>query len=897
MTRSDGVPVNAVYGLTSMLMRLLEKTSADHIAVVFDAARHTFRHDLYRAYKAHRPPPPEALVLQFSLIRESVRALNIASVEQEGYEADDLIATYARQAVAQGANVTILSADKDLMQLVRPGVRLWDPLKRCLIGPDQVRQKFGVEPHQVADVQALAGDSTDNVPGVPGIGMKIAAGLITLFGNLENLLARTGEITQSKRRQILIDHAEMARLSRALVQLKDDTPIVTPLTALMTQPLDPKAVRVFLRAQAFSSLLSRFERSLQQPTTTTQHVSTPTAAAASQAYSLLQNLGDLDQWLSKIHTAPIVAVRAKIDCLDSRPTHLIGVSLAVGTGEACYIPLGHKLSSAAGERVGSEIQMPIAEALERLRQTVLENRSVLKVGHNIKFDLHVFHIAGQRMLGQPINISPIDDIMVLSYVLGPPGTGHSMDELARKHLGLTTISHKAVCHQDRPQMAFDRVPLDQACRDAAEDADITRRLHILFRERLLAEHMVTVHETMDRPLVPILVAMEQTGILVEEAALQRLSTDFAMRMTMLETAIYHLAGQRFNLSSPRQLGEILFERMRFPGGKKSPKSGAYTTDATTLEFLAAKGHNLPALVLHWRQLAKLRSTYTESLLSRRDRTTGRLHTSFVQTATATGRLSSNDPNLQNIPARTADGRRIRHAFIAPPDHVLLSADYSQIELRLLAHVADVRALKEAFSANADIHAVTASQVFGVPIATVTPLLRRRAKAINFGIIYGISPFGLATQLHLSQSKARVIIEAYFERYPEIRHYMERTKTQARQQGFVTTFLGRKCQAFGINARHANSRGVAERAAINAPIQGGAADIIKRAMIRLPGALAEASLNARMLLQVHDELVFEVPKTEIIHTTLLIRSVMEKAATLSVPLVVEIGTGDNWAEAH
>ncbi len=611
-----------------------------------------------------------------------------------------------------------------------------------------------------------------------------------------------------------------------------------------------------------------------------------------RSHCLLQSLEALDQWLAKIRTAPTVAICSKTDSRDTAP--LVGVSLAVAPGDACYIPLGQQPSQ-TGER---PLKIPMAEALERLRDSVLENRSVLKVGHNIKFDMHVFHKAGFHALGRPIVVAPIDDTMVLSYVLECSCPSHSLEELAKKHLGVMLPSHKAICGSGKRQIPFNRVPLDKACAYAAEEAALAHSLHLLFRKRLLTEDMVKVHETMERPLVPILGEMERAGILVDAKALQRLSVDFSLRMESLETDIYRLAGQRFNVSSPRQLGKILFEHLSLPGKKKvTKKNSMYVTDATVLDILAAQGHPLPALVRNWRQLAKLRNTYIEAILVRRNRQTGRVHTSFMQTATATGRLSSIDPNLQNIPVRTAEGRRIRHAFIAPPGHVLLSADYSQIELRLLAHVADVRALKEAFSHQADVHTFTASMIFDIPVKDVHPLLRHQAKTINFGIIYGISPFGLATQLRLSQEKAKTFIKAYFERYPEIHSYMERIKKQARQQGFVTTLLGRKCLAFGLNDRNAHSRGVAERAAMNAPIQGGAADIIKHAMVRLPGALAAASLKARMLLQVHDELVFEVPVAEVGPTVTLIRSVMEGAVPLSVPLVVDIGTGCSWATLH
>ncbi|KAF0138627.1 MAG: DNA polymerase I, partial [Rhodospirillaceae bacterium] len=719
----------------------------------------------------------------------------------------------------------------------------------------------------------------------------------------DSLLSGVVKVTQPKRRQTLIDHAEDARLSRTLAQLKDDVPVVVPLANLATRPLEPEAVRGFLQAQGFRSLLVRFESRFQSPGAVgTAAVADETPVPFSSAYSLVQNLEDLDRWLSGARAAGVVAVDAETSSLDSLTTQLIGVSMAVATGKACYIPLSHTLPSVpqslarAGTEGARPVQIPMAEALERLRQEIFENRGVLKVGHNIKFDSHVLHTAGQRSLGRPIAVAPVDDTMVLSYVLDGSRTGHGMDELAAKHLGLTTIPYKAVlCGTDK--ITFDQVPLDRACAYAAEDADVTLRLYLLFRERLRAERMVTVHETLDRPLIPVLAAMERAGILVDAAALQGLSADFTVRMTALEADIHRLAGTCFNVGSPKQLGEILFDHMSLPGGRKSAKSGAYGTDAAVLESLATQGHDLPARVLDWRRLAKLKSTYAEALITRRDKKTGRVHTSFAQTATATGRLSSNNPNLQNIPVRTEDGRRIRRTFIAPDGHVLLSADYSQIELRLLAHVAGIRVLKEAFSVGADIHAVTARQVFGVPAGAMDPALRRQAKAINFGIIYGISPFGLAAQLGISQGEARAFIEAYFARYPEIRTYMEQTKARARSHGIVTTPFGRRCQVPGINDRNANTRGFAERAAINAPIQGGAADIIKRAMISLFDALAEAGLKTRMLLQVHDELVFEIPEAEVSSAAALIRSMMEKAAALSVPLVVDVGVGRNWAEAH
>ncbi|MFN3077256.1 MAG: DNA polymerase I [Alphaproteobacteria bacterium] len=904
MTSPSGVPVNAVYGFTGVLLKLLGESDADHVGVLFDAARHTFRTDLFPDYKANRPPPPAELIPQFPLIREATRACNVACLEMEGFEADDLIATYARLAVAQGAQVTIISGDKDLMQLVADRVELFDPLKERKIGREQVLEKFGVEPGRVVDVQALAGDSADNVPGVPGIGIKTAATLINEFGDLDTLLARAGEIPQNKRRLSLQEHAESARLSRELVRLRDDVPVTMSLSDMARRPMDPDVLTGFLRIHGFRSLLARVEAKLA-PTriAKTKPASEPTATPT-PAHELVQDLEHLERWVREATAAGLVAVDTETDSLDPRNATLVGVSLAVSPGRACYIPLNHRPVSGQGSPIprqdlfsvtsASDQEPPLrqvspADALARLRP-LLEDPGVLKVGHNMKFDHHVFHAAG-------IRVFPLDCTLLLSYVLDGDSHGHGMDELARLHLGLATIPFSDVCGTGRNRITFDYVPLDRACEYAAEDADVTLRLYHFFRERLLRERMQTVHETLERPLLPVLAAMERTGILVDALELQRLSTGFAQRLGLLESEIHALAGRSFNVASPKQLGEILFEEMKLPGGRRSAKTGAYSTDAAVLEQAAAHGSTLAARVLDWRQIAKLKSTYTDALIAQIDRRTGRVYTSFSQAVTSTGRLSSNDPNLQNIPIRTEDGRRIRRAFIAPPGHVLLSADYSQIELRLVAHVAEVSALQEAFHDGADIHAITASQVFGVPVETLDPGLRRRAKAINFGILYGISPFGLAAQLGVPQNEARAYIDAYFARYPEIRAYMERTWEQARRHGHVETPFGRKCYTPGILDKNQNIRGFAERAAINAPIQGGAADIIKRAMIRLPDRLTQEGLAARMLLQVHDELVLEVPTAEVDRTAAVVRAVMEGAASLSVPLLVDIGVGANWADAH
>lgn len=896
LSTRDGTPTNAVSGFTSMLLKLVEDTDADHVAVIFDAARKTFRSDIYPAYKAQRPPPPEDLIPQFPLVREAVRAMNVACVEMDGFEADDLIATYARLGRAAGMEVTIVSSDKDLMQLVAPGVALWDAMKNRAIGPEQVVEKFGVPPEKVVDVQALAGDSVDNVPGVPGIGIKTAAQLIEEYGDLETLLARAGEIKQPKRRQSLIDHAEGARISRQLVLLRDDVPVPQGIDSFRKAPPKLDDLTAFLEKLEFKRLLTQ----IRGRAAAEHHdpVAVALQAPASTTYELVQEAEALRAWVAGATAQGFVALDTETDSLDALNATLVGVSLALAPGRACYIPLAHRNQPAqgsldldgSGPAEEAPPQIPVAEALEILRP-LLADPGVLKIGHNIKYDMHVLTRAGIA------EIAPVDDTMVLSYVLDGASHGHGMDELARLHLGHETIPYKEVCGSGKTAITFDRVPLDKALAYAAEDADITLRLHTLFRDRLLAERMVAVYETLDRPLVPLLRTMEAEGIKVDAAALKALSQDFEQRLTALEEEIHDLAGEPFNIASSQQLGEILFERLGLKGGKKTAKTKAWSTDAEVLDQLAAEGHDLPARVLDYRQFAKLKSTYTDALLKQIDPRTGRVHTSFAQTIASTGRLASSDPNLQNIPIRTEEGRKIRSTFIAEPGWTLLSADYSQIELRLVAHVAGIAALRRAFEEGQDIHASTASQVFGVPIAGMDPMLRRQAKAINFGIIYGISAFGLARQLGIGQGEAKGFIDAYFARFPEIRDYMERTKAEAREHGFVRTLMGRKCFTPGIKDNTPARRAFAERAAINAPIQGGAADILKRAMAALPEALNDAGLKARMLLQVHDELVFEVPEDEAEATAVVVRRVMEGAATLDVPLVVDTGTAPTWAGAH
>ncbi len=917
LTRADGTPVNAVLGFTNMLMRLLAEAKAEAVAVIFDAHRVNFRNEIYPAYKANRDAPPPELVPQFALVREATRAFNVPAIELDGFEADDLIAAYARLAREAGRDVTIVSSDKDLMQLVGPGVRMLDPLKYRTIGPAEVVEKFGVPPAQVVDVQALAGDSTDNVPGVPGIGIKTAAQLIREYGDLESLLARAGEIKQPKRRDSLITFADQARLSRRLVQLAADAPVPVPLDQLRAQRPDPEILFPFLREQGFQSVVSRIELEFLRghgrghgdgvvvPGAPVAHpVAVPVraepqtpahpvpAAPASVHYQLVQDLAALEGWIARAREAGVVAVDTETTSLTPCTTTLVGVSLAVAPGEACYIPLGHQAPEGHTDGFDFGVSRPVQierDAALAALKPLLEDPGVLKVGQNLKFDLQV--------LGQfGVAVTPWDDTMLISYVLGGGAHGHGMDELAERYLGHTTITFAEVVGTGKARITFDRVPLERACQYAAEDADITLRLHRVLKPRLVEERLVTVYETLERPLVPVVAGMEQAGVCVDRAVLSALSRDFAGRLFALEGEIHRLAGRAFNVGSPKQLAEVLYDEMGLAGGRKG-KSGTRSTDSATLEPLAEQGHEIAQRVLDWRQLAKLKSTYTDALQDQIDPRTRRVHTSFAMSATSTGRLSSTDPNLQNIPIRTEEGRKIRTAFVAAPGKSLLSVDYSQIELRLVAEIAGIEALKQAFREGQDIHALTASQVFRVPLAQMTPDLRRKAKAINFGIIYGISGFGLGKQLGIGTGDATVFIKDYLDRFHELRDWMEATKDFCRANGFVRTLFGRKCHVQGIQDKSPARRSFAERQAINAPIQGTAADIMKRAMIRLPAALAEKGLQALLLLQVHDELLLEVPEAEIDVTASVVRSVMEGAAQLGVPLVAEAGVGKSWAEAH
>ncbi len=902
LTRSDGTPVNAVLGFTNMLLKLLDDLQATHVAVIFDSARESFRNEIFPDYKANRPDPPDELIPQFPLVRDATRAFKVPCLEKPGFEADDLIATYARRAQADGFGVMIVSSDKDLMQLVSDRVSMFDALKNRRIGPAEVKEKFGVGPEQVVDVQALAGDSTDNVPGVPGIGVKTAAQLIQAYGDLDSLLARMSEIKQPKRRQSLIDFAEQARLSRELVRLRDDVPTEVPVSQLLRQALDPAQLLAFLDEQGFASVIAKVQSRLAVGETP------PKEAQTGTHYELVQSVEVLQDWVIRARYAGIVAIDTETTSLDESLADLVGISLCVQPGHACYIPLAHRLpepmaelegSPSAGEESPSRQREPLKQislpaALDLLRP-LLGDSSVLKIGHNLKYDMVVLRRYG-------VTVSPIDDTMLMSYVLDGGSHGHGMDELAARHLDHRMISFKDVTGRGKSQLTFDLVPLDRAMAYAAEDADVTLRLHRFLKPRLLAERIVTPYETLERPLVSVLVDMETEGVNVDRTKLERLSREFAERQRALEQDIYRLAGREFNVGSPKQLGEILFDEMHLAEGHKG-KSGAYATGADVLESLATEGHELPATVLEWRQLDKLKSTYADALVERINPRTGRVHTSFAMAAASTGRLSSTNPNLQNIPIRTEDGRKIRHAFVAKPGRILLSLDYSQIELRLLAHIAEIGTLKHAFHEGQDIHALTAGQIFQVDADKVGPAMRRQAKAINFGIIYGISAFGLSRQLGISNEEAAVYMKTYFERYPGIQDYMNRTKQFCREHGYVETLFGRRCHIPGIHDKQATRRNFAERAAVNAPIQGTAADVLKRAMIRMPAALARERLNthAAMLLTVHDELLFEVDEAVVTQTAEVAKTVMESACLpalqLSVPLTVDVGQGHSWDEAH
>ncbi len=951
--RADRLPTGAIRLFCTKLFQIIRDGAAGvkptHLAIIFDKSENSFRKEIYPEYKANRAEPPEDLVPQFPLFRAAVRAFGLEPVEQDVYEADDLIATYARQAKEAGADVTIISADKDLMQLIQPGVIMYDPASgeraERRIGRQEVIDYFGAPPEKVVDIQALAGDSTDNVPGAPGIGVKTAAQLIGEYGDLDTLLARAGEIKQNKRRETLTDPevAARVRLSKELVRLVGDVKVATPLDDLRLREPDGKTLVAFLKAMEFSTLTRRAAEVYEvaagevdpapdfvgrkgwrgrngevagpQPKTDqaaeakkpAEAALTPAALAQARGekargtpierdkYVCVNSLDVLQEWIAAAFDAGFVCFDTETDSLDPMQANLVGLSLALGPNRACYIPLGHKTAGDGDLFGGADLapgQLPLGEALELLRP-LLTDPSVMKIAQNVKYDWLVLAQHG-------VEVAPVEDTMLASYTLDAGLNGHGMDELSLKMLGHRPIPFSEVAGQGKTFIGFARVPIDKATEYSAEDSDVTLRLWDCFRARLVAEGMTTVYQTLERPMPVVLARMERRGVCVDRTILSRLSGEFAQDMARLEAEVQELAGESFNLGSPKQLGDILFGKLGLPGAKKTA-TGAWSTSASVLEDLAEGGNELARKILDWRQVQKLRSTYAEALPRHIHPTTGRVHTSYALASTSTGRLSSSEPNLQNIPVRNEAGRKIRRAFIAAPGKKLISADYSQIELRLLAHIAEIPQLKQAFAEGKDIHAMTASEIFGVPVEGMPSDVRRRAKAINFGIIYGISAFGLANQLGISREEAGAFIKLYFERFPGIRAYMDSTKKLCRDQGYVTTLFGRKCHYPRINSSNASERAFNERAAINAPIQGAAADIIRRAMIRMDAALADAKLSARMLLQVHDELVFEAPEAEVEETTKVVCKVMEHAAQpaieLSAPLLVEARAADNWDEAH
>ncbi len=968
--KSDGLQVNAVLGFCNMLWKLLRDMPPDnrptHLAIVFDKSEVTFRNKLYPDYKAHRPPAPDDLIPQFALIREAVRAFDLPCLEQGGFEADDLIATYAREAGERGATTTIVSSDKDLMQLVTDKVTMYDTMKDRRIGIPEVIEKFGVPPEKVVEVQALAGNSTDNVPGVPGIGVKTAAQLIVEYGDLETLLKRAGEIKQPKRREALIENAEKARISRQLVLLDDKVKLDVPLADLAVNEPDARKLIAFLKAMEFSTLTRRVSEYSQidpadveadavnksgasgksagsppppphaaggdlfghvdAPASPASGKASPPAAARGQSkpeksnvvltphalaaaraeearqtridrgkYVTIRSLDQLNAWIARVHDVGHFALEAKANSIDPMQAEMAGIALALAPNDACYVPLAHKQS---GDGVGlfdaglAPDQIGTGEALEALRP-LLESAGILKIGFNIKFNAVMFAQHG-------ITLRNHDDAQLMSYALDAGRNAHGLDALAERWLGHATISHGELTGSGKGKLAFDQVAIDKATAYSAEDADVILRLWRVLKPRLVAERMTSVYETLERPLVSVLARMERRGISIDRQVLSRLSGDFAQTAARVEAELQEIAGEPINVGSPKQIGDILFGKMGITGGTKT-KTGAWSTSAQILDELAEAGNDFARKILEWRQVSKLKSTYTDALPTYVHPQTHRVHTTYALAATTTGRLSSNEPNLQNIPVRTEDGRKIRRAFIASPGHKLVSADYSQIELRLLAEIADIPVLKQAFRDGLDIHAMTASEMFGVPIKDMPGEVRRRAKAINFGIIYGISAFGLANQLGIAREEASAYIKKYFERFPGIRAYMDSTRDFCRTHGYVETLFGRKCHYPDIKASNASVRSFNERAAINARLQGTAADIIRRAMTRMEDALAEKKLSAQMLLQVHDELIFEVPDNEVAATLPVVQHVMQDApfpaVLLSVPLHVDARAADNWDEAH
>ena len=888
--KSDGLPTGAVNGFCNMLYKLLEESRMDesknkptHFAVIFDSARKNFRNEIYSDYKANRTDAPEDLAPQFEYIRKSVSAFNVESDELLNYEADDLIATYTEQILKKGARVTIVSGDKDLMQLVKPGVRLYDPMKSKVLGNKEVKEKFGVEPNKVMDVQALAGDSSDNIPGVPGIGIKTAAELINKYKSLEKLLQNAEKIPQNKRRETILKNKDKALLSRKLVELKIDVPVKKDLKSFELKKIDKEKLYSFLREMEFNRLLSQVISHYGEPAREVVQ-SKNSQKFDLKKYKTILKIEELEDWIKKIEEKGIVAVDTETDSLNPHEANLVGISLCYLEGYACYIPLKHETEKVLEKKI----------VLEKLKK-ILEDKSIKKVGQNIKFDYIIF-------LRNKIKVNPIEDTMLMSYALDAGKHRHNMDDLSEIHLSHKTISFKEVAGTGKNQISFDKVPIKLATEYAAEDADVTLRLYNLFKERLDKEKLLKIYEIFEKPLVNILSQMEIEGVKINSNFLNDLSKKFNIKIKKLEKEIFKESKKEFNIGSPKQLGEILYNELKIAALKKT-KKGGFATSASVLEDLAFKGHKLPKLVLDWRQLTKLKNTYTDTLPEHINNKTNRVHTSFLLAATSTGRLASSEPNLQNIPIKTEDGKEIRKAFIAEKNSSLISADYNQIEMRILADIADVKELKKAFKNNEDIHSLTASQVFNIPLNKIDNEMRRKAKAINFGIIYGISQYGLAKQISVSNQEANDFLKSYFKKFSEIKDYMNTTINFCRKSGYVNNIFGRRCYVTGINDKNYNVRNFQERAAINAPIQGSAADIMRLAMIKVEKALNDKSnYKGKMLLQIHDELIFEVPNDEIEKTINVIKKSMLDVSDsdhhkFSVPLTVDISSGNNWGEAH
>ena len=903
--KSDGFPVGAISGFCNMLDKLIkderEKNNLTHLLVIFDASGKTFRNDIYPEYKANRSSPPEDLIPQFPVIRKATDAFNVNHVEMLGYEADDLIASYAKAAINEKMKVTIVSSDKDLMQLVKEDVSMLDTMKNRLIQKNEVIEKFGVEPKKVIDVQSLAGDSIDNIPGVPGIGIKTAALLINEYDNLDNLLEKASNIKQNKRRESLIEFADQARLSRELVTLKEDVKLPIPIKDIEIQSFDPKKLISFLKGMEFKTLTEKKAREfnlnledieteeLELEFNKEKEVETETKNEKDfnkfdyKKYTTIVSKNELDNWKRIITEKGYVAIDTETDSLNAIQANLIGFSLATDINEACYIPIKHD---------NADEQIHIDDAIDFLK-SINEDPSILKIFHNKKYDALVLDKYN-------IKVNSYDDTMLISYSLGSGGTRHSLDFLAKKYMSHSAISFKEIAGSGKNQKSFNEININEASIYAAEDADITFRLWKILRPRLMSEKISSVYETIERPLAKVIMDMEKNGVCIDEKILKDLSIKFENDIKKIEKECFEIVGNEFNLGSPKQIGEILFDKLKIKGGKKTP-SGAWSTDAETLNFLASSGNILPRLLLEWRGLSKLKSTYTDALPNFINKNTKRIHTSYSMSSTSTGRLSSSDPNLQNIPIKNEEGKMIRSAFIAEDGYSLISADYSQIELRIIAHISDDNNLKNAFKNDIDIHSLTASEVFGVPIEDMSQDIRRKAKAINFGIIYGISPFGLSNQLDISRSEASDYIRSYFEKFPSIRDYMESTKEFAKNNGFVKTLFGRKCIIDDPGNRGPGGKAFMERAAINAPIQGTAADIIKRAMIKIPKNLKKENLETKMIMQVHDELIFETKDSEIEKTMSIVIKEMSEAhkpvVDLSVDLKVEAASGKNWDQAH